>query len=351
MVRHRGFSKNKVSRYDQNMTRSRLYILIFSIFFHIFIYFLIQTIYRNELLVVNETIDRKRMYVHLQKNKEDREVVEKDESIEEIKDKGQIIEQFAKEKEMPKDAKFLSEDRNRTEKEEQIREKNINPELLGEQNFDQEIVQFEEAIDVKAEESSSGATAGVEKPAQENNGPLISIPSQYQYTNKKGIASPTVASSLQQKQQGKISNDLLVDVEYGNRQSVNAHEYKYASYMNQIRRLVNFYWQQNLNNLSLSIPTDSYTTSLIVIINKDGGIHEITIHQSCGIEDLDQAIYSAFYLAAPFPAPPELLVENDKVLLPYFSFTLDLHASRPEYSGIDPRAGVRYPGLLKNSDQ
>ena len=332
------------------MKHSRLYILIFSIFFHILIYFLIQAIYKKELLSVNTTIHQKRMYVHLQRNR-DREIKEEEIQKEEIPDKGQIIEQFAKEKESPKDARFLAEERNRTEKEEQIRQKNINPELLGEQNFEEEIVQFEDVLDVKSQKSSSGATAGVQKPAQENNGPLISIPSQFQYTNKKGMASPTLASSIEQKQQGKISNDLLVDVEYGDRQSVNAQEYKYASYMNQIRRLVNFYWHQNLNNLSTSTASDSYTTSLVVIINKDGSIHEITIHQSCGVEELDQAIYSAFYLAAPFPPPPELLVEDSKVLLPYFSFTLNLQSSRPEYSGIDPRAGVRYPGLLKNSDQ
>ena len=116
--------------------------------------------------------------------------------------------------------------------------------------------------------------------------------------------------------------------------------------------LRNFYWQQNLNNLNLNIPPDEYKTSLIVVINENGSIHEVTIHQKSGVDDLDQAIYSAFYLASPFPPPPELLVDsNNKVLLPYFTFALNLSPGRADYSGVDPRAGVRYPGLLKNSDR
>lgn len=304
--------------------------------------------YIREIENINDSIDSKRVFVRLQREKKQPIEESKKDVPEEV---GQIIEQASKEKEEPKDAKHLAEEMNRTEKETQIREKTINPEVLSDKNSEKEIVQFEEALDVQADQSSSGATAGVEKPFEKDNGPLISIPSQFQFTNKRGIASPTLASSLQQKQSGQVSNDLL-EAEYGDKQSVNAQEYKYASYMNQIRRLVNFYWQQNLNNLNLNIPPDEYKTSLIVVINENGSIHEVTIHQKSGVDDLDQAIYSAFYLASPFPPPPELLVDsNKKVLLPYFTFALNLSPGRADYSGVDPRAGVRYPGLLKNSDR
>lgn len=304
--------------------------------------------YIREIESINDSIDSKRVFVRLQREKKQPIEESKKDVPEEV---GQIIEQASKEKEEPKDAKHLAEEMNRTEKETQIREKTINPEVLSEKNSEKVIVQFEEALDVQADQSSSGATAGVEKPFEKDNGPLISIPSQFQFTNKRGIASPTLASSLQQKQSGQVSNDLL-EAEYGDKQSVNAQEYKYASYMNQIRRLVNFYWQQNLNNLNLNIPPDEYKTSLIVVINENGSIHEVTIHQKSGVDDLDQAIYSAFYLASPFPPPPELLVDsNKKVLLPYFTFALNLSPGRVDYSGVDPRAGVRYPGLLKNSDR
>jgi hypothetical protein len=326
----------------------RKYVLIVaSLLFHILMYYCIHLIYLREISNIDESIENKRVFVRLQR--EQKEVVEEDQDRKN-EDKGQIIEQAAKNKEKPKDSEHLAEEMNRTDRESQVREKNINPEVISDRNSEKEIVQFEEALDVQADQSSSGATTGVKKPLPKQNGPLISIPSQFQFTNKKGIASPTVASSLSKKQNGQVSNDLL-DVEYGDIQSVNAQEYKYASYMNQIRRLVNFYWQQNLNNLQLHIPTDEYTTSLFVVITNSGEIHEVSIHQSSGIEELDHAIYSAFYLAAPFPEPPEPLVDNGRVLLPYFSFTLNLSPRRTEYSGVDPRAGVRYPGLLKNSDR
>ncbi len=322
-------------------------IILASILLHILLYYFIHLMYISELENIDNTMDSKRVFVRLQRDK--KQVIEENRT-EKIEDNGQIIEQVSKEKEKPKEAKHLAEELNRTEKETQVREKTINPEVISDKNSDKKIVQFEEALDLQADQSSSGATAGVEKPFEKDNGPLISIPSQFQFTNKRGIASPTLASSLQQTQSGQVSNDLL-QVEYGDKQSVNAQEYKYASYMNQIRRLVNFYWQQNLNNLNLRIPSDEYKTSLIVVINANGSIHEVNIHQSSGIDDLDQAIYSAFYLASPFPPPPDLLIKDDKVLLPYFNFTLNLSPGRTDYSGIDPRAGVRYPGLLKNSDR
>ena len=39
----------------------------------------------------------------------------------------------------------------------------------------------------------------------------------------------------------------------GDRLALNTVEILYASYLNRIRRLVNFYWNQNLDNLPASV--------------------------------------------------------------------------------------------------
>ena len=68
-----------------------------------------------------------------------------------------------------------------------------------------------------------------------------------------------------------------------------------------------------------------------------------------GSEELDDAVVRAFKLAGPFPNPPEGLIESDgRVYLPDMDFTVQFRIGRSQYQGIDPRAGVQYPGILKS---
>ena len=64
---------------------------------------------------------------------------------------------------------------------------------------------------------------------------------------------------------------------------------------------------------------------------------------------LDQAVVQAFRVAGPFPNPPEQLIAKDgRVYLEDMGFTVQVGgAMRAPYVGIDPRAGVQYPGILK----
>ena len=68
-----------------------------------------------------------------------------------------------------------------------------------------------------------------------------------------------------------------------------------------------------------------------------------------GNDPLDDAVVRAFRVAGPFPNPPDGLVAKDgRVYLPNMSFTVGVGQARMQYQGIDPRAGVQYPGILKS---
>ena len=68
-----------------------------------------------------------------------------------------------------------------------------------------------------------------------------------------------------------------------------------------------------------------------------------------GSDPLDDAVVRAFRLAGPFPNPPEGLVQKDgRVYLPEMDFTVQIGTAKAQYQGIDPRAGVQYPGILKS---
>ena len=114
--------------------------------------------------------------------------------------------------------------------------------------------------------------------------------------------------------------------------------------------MVNFYWSQNLDNLPSStlLARPSYTTVVLVTLDRDGSLKKIELAQPCGSEALDSAVTTAFQLAAPFPNPPKQLIEEDgTIYLPTMSFTVELGRARPVFMGVDPRAGVQFPGIQK----
>ena len=262
-------------------------------------------------------------------------------------EKGQIVE-LPKPlvEERPKEADYLAEQAHTVEKETRSEKFTMNPEVIAEEYSEEKQLQFEEAIDVNATEASSGAKTGNHRFKPNRDGALFSLPSQYSFTNKDGLDKPTLASSTSENLSGAPSNDRLLE-ERSNRTQLNAHAYKYASYMNQIRRLVNFFWQQNLDNLSGPLHKNRYETVVSVEISENGELLSIEILAESGNTNVDQCVTKAFKAAGPFPAPPELLVKNGTVILPDFGFELQVGGGENPYKGVDPRAGVRFPGILK----
>lgn len=268
---------------------------------------------------------------------------------EDNKDSGQIVElpkPLVEEK--PKEADYLAEQAHKVEKETRSEKYTMNPEVIAEEYSEEKQLQFEEAIDVNATEASSGAKVGNQRFKPNRDGALFSLPSQYSLTNKDGLDKPTLASSTKENLAGAPSNDRLLE-ERSNRTQLNAHAYKYASYMNQIRRLVNFFWQQNLDNLSGPLHKKRYETVVSVEISEKGELLSIEILNESGNKKVDSCVIKAFKAAGPFPEPPELLVKNGTVILPDFGFELQVTSGENPYKGVDPRAGVRFPGILKAS--
>ena len=262
-------------------------------------------------------------------------------------DKGQIVElPESVQKEKPKEADYLAEEDHRVNEETASKNYSINPEVVASEYSEKSAVQYEDAIDVDATENSTGAQVGNLKNKPNQQGKLFSNPSPFAKTNKEGLKKPTLASSTIQSLSGSPSNDMLNETK-ADRTQLNAHAYKYASYMNQIRRLVNFYWQQELDNLNSPLSQEQYHTVVAVEITAAGVLSSIVVTKSSSSNPVDACVTKAFHHAGPFPEPPELLVVNGVVQLPDFGFTLNVSGGHIKYGGVDPRAGVRFPGILK----
>ncbi|MCP4803949.1 MAG: TonB C-terminal domain-containing protein [Proteobacteria bacterium] len=264
--------------------------------------------------------------------------------------RGQIVDMpEPTEKEKPDDADYLAE-YDQTVPEEMRSEKfRINPEVVSPEFSREDKLEMEDLVDLNIEEKSTGAQVGNDSFDPDRHGRLASLPSPYAVTNKDGLQKPTAASHSTSAIAGAPNNDKL-DEAVGNRTLLNTNEYLYAAYMQQIRRLVNFYWQQNLDNLPRTTPLakSEYVTVVEVTLTSTGALDSIVIAGKSGSDPVDNCVVEAFRIAGPFPPPPEQLVDGEgRARIPDFAFTLNIGQAKAQYEGIDPRSGVQFPGILK----
>ena len=91
--------------------------------------------------------------------------------------------------------------------------------------------------------------------------------------------------------------------------ALNTQKIQFAGYLNRIRRLVNFYWSQNVKNMPNSaratLRRPTYQTSVFVVLSDDGVLESIEIIRGSGSRHMDHAAERAFHLAGPFPQLPQ----------------------------------------------
>ena len=226
----------------------------------------------------------------------------------------------------------------------------VNPEVLSNEFSRESQLDFEDLMDLNAVDPSTGAQVGNDRFDPDRDGNLASLPSPFAITNREGLQKPVPASHKDQSLAGAPNNDLL-DEEVGRAVNLNAKEFLFAPYINRIRRLVNFYWQQNLDNLptGIRLAKSRYETVVNVTLTLDGVLEQIAVDTESGSPPIDNCVMEAFKMAGPFPNPPEQLISPDgRVYLPDFGFVVQIGHAQAQYHGVDPRAGVQFPGILKS---
>ena len=113
--------------------------------------------------------------------------------------------------------------------------------------------------------------------------------------------------------------DFLPLVEQGSHTLLNTREFMYYSYFARMKERLYWDWIQffktELNPATFRFtPVGSqrlFSTSVYVYLYPDGEVQSIQVTKSSGSEDIDSAALHAFLAAAPFPNPPEGLIEKD----------------------------------------
>lgn len=244
---------------------------------------------------------------------------------------------------------YLAEHNNAVPEETRSRKYKLNPEILAPTYAEESKMEIADVADIGASDVSTGATAGgIQEDTLGKGAPRSLIPSQFSITNKEGLDAPTSASSTLQDVRGAPQNDLL-DEKIGAGIALNTREFFGAEYINRIRRQVNFYWKQNLENLSTSVRLGKprYLTSVSVVLNADGVLESIVVTDDSGQPAVDHCVVHAFQIAGPYPNPPAQLIKRDnRVYLPDFEFTVEVGQAQMQYHGVDPRANVQFPGIM-----
>ena len=285
-----------------------------------------------------------------EKEREEEKEEEKEEKDPE-RERGQIVDVAPpSEERRPDDAQYLAEYDITVDKETRTNKFRLDSEVRAPEYSEEDALDFEQLQDLGAKLPSTGGAAGSSSFDPARDGRYANLPSAYQLSNKAGFEGPVPTGSGEQRLSGSPSNDL-VDEELGRGMNVNTREILYAGYINRIKRIVSFYWNQNLDNLpnSVRLTRARYDTVVYVVLDDMGALQSIEVTDRCGEAALDQAVVQAFRVAGPFPNPPEQLIAKDgRVYLEDMGFTVQVGgASRAPYVGIDPRSGVQYPGILK----
>lgn len=321
------------------------WILLASLILHLGAVGVLEGLYPGMIIPVDDQPKTVTMRIELPET-----VVEPDEPEPDLD--GQIVDIAPTEDpQRPLEADYLAEHDQVAPEETRTEQYRVNPEILHHEYSTDDKLQFEDLTNVDAVEPSTGATVGNDRFDPDVNGALAALPSSFWVTNKDGLQKPVPSSHSSAAYAGAPNNDLL-DLPAARRLALNTQKIQFAGYLNRIRRLVNFYWNQNIKNMPMSARAQlrhpAYHTIVFAILDDSGALESIEITKTSGSGHMDRAVEKAFHIAGPFPHPPaDLIAQDGRVYLPDFEFTV--HLSRPtgSHRGLDARAGVQFPGILK----
>ena len=128
---------------------------------------------------------------------------------------------------------------------------------------------------------------------------------------------------------GGGSVDHLEDVENGDETALSAKRWIYASFFNRLKRQVAQNWDPNsvwrrADPTGARYGTKTRVTEVRVSLSPRGELAKILVVAPSGSNELDEEAVRAFRVAAPFPNPPDGLVQKDNLITFAFSFYFEL---------------------------
>lgn len=127
---------------------------------------------------------------------------------------------------------------------------------------------------------------------------------------------------------GAPAPDHVEDVDEGEGTFLNTREWRYASFMNRLKKGVSQTWDP-FRATRLRDPTGNVYlwkdrhTVLSVTLRSDGSLADVHVEQSSGVDFLDQEAIAAFERAQPFPNPPRGMMDDRGQIQFHFGFYIE----------------------------
>jgi len=154
---------------------------------------------------------------------------------------------------------------------------------------------------------------------------------------KEGRPSPSPADGLAMRDLMAFAaspNALDKDVDEGDETVLNTDSVLYASFINRISEEIYDPWVAHVHDavegylmVGRKIPPKTYFTRLNVLMDGSGTVTAITVVESSGLPELDEAAKKAFWEREPFRNPPEQMLGKDGLMKLVYGFRFDYRTS------------------------
>ncbi len=264
---------------------------------------------------------------------------------------GQIVEQNEKpfNNEIPEDAKFLSKNNQRVEKQTKAENSGKFKNTSGFGKPSEEVAQKPDSLEAQAKQKSELY------PDHLNNGKqkkIAKTANQKLFTSEFGEHALPKLSDLKpefkpspnafvggetQGSDASATDDHIKDINTGMQTLLSTREFIYYTYYNRIKARLRQYWEPKIKEKVGNIlrqgrtiaSTTEKITKIVIILNDKGTLEKVQIVGPSGLTDLDDAAVEAFRAAAPFPNPPKGIIEDDGKIRIRWDFILEADNDHP----------------------
>ncbi len=122
--------------------------------------------------------------------------------------------------------------------------------------------------------------------------------------------------------------DFLIGVDFGSHTLLDTREFIYYSYINRMNRSIYWSWIEYFQPEKDFLAPEMlkgrklFSTSLHVALSSEGELMDLKLTRASGLKDMDSAALYAILEAAPFPNPPQGLVEENGYIHVRYVFRL-----------------------------
>ncbi len=230
--------------------------------------------------------------------------------------RGEIVEQDKANKKKSKNAKFLTEKDNAVDKETKAAQRG---DFQNKKNVESKKTQAA----AKAQAQTEAAAPNVNAPDMQTFGHgELAVPAK---KPKKAVSiSDLRMNAVNEMSEAKANdasqtNDYLKDVAIGAETHLNAREFLYYTYFNRIKKKLREHWEPLIHTRvremvrggrHVATLQGAKVTRLIITLDDQGGLSRVQVSTTSGLMDLDNVALEALRVSAPFPNPPDDLIEN-----------------------------------------